>query len=567
MKGRAWLGWAVAFAVAAAAPSSASDTGAWLAGWAGDGHSPWLLALAIAVATFLSEDLACITAGILAAQGHLSLPLAIAASFFGIFAGDLLLFLGGRHLGRPLLRRAPLRWLVKEPALQDSAAWFARQGPRVIVLSRFLPGTRLPTYVAAGLSHVPLRSFLFFFLLAALLWTPILVWLASALGGRMYDWFAQYSRYTLLTLVLAALAIAVVVKVLVPLGSFRGRRLLLSRWRRWTRWEFWPPWVFYPPLLAYLAWLGLRHRSLTVFTAANPGMPAGGFLGESKGDILDGLRDAAPWVARHTRIQGPDPVGQVRRFLSGIGSAFPVVLKPDVGQRGLGVCIARDEEAVARYFRVPRPLTLAQEFVEGREYGVFYYRRPDESRGHVYAITDKRFPELTGDGRHNLEQLILRDPRAVCMAKYHLHAHRERLAWVPASGERVPLVELGTHCRGAVFRNGQALVTPALEDAIDRISRVYAGFHFGRYDLVAASPEALAAGRDFKVIELNGVSAEATSLYDPDHSLFAAYRILAGQWRIAFEIGAANRARGVRPATVRELWTLVRRYEPAPEAG
>src|SRR6266581_4633806 len=72
----------------------------------------------------------------------------------------------------------------------------------------------------------------------------------------------------------------------------RGRRHLVSTWRRCTRWEFWPPWLFYPPVLAYVFGLMVKHRSATIFTAANPAILAGGFIGESKYDILQGLSRA-----------------------------------------------------------------------------------------------------------------------------------------------------------------------------------------------------------------------------------------------------------------------------------
>ena len=48
------------------------------------------------------------------------------------------------------------------------------------------------------------------------------------------------------------------------------------------------------------------------------------------------------------------------------------------------------------------------------------------------------------------------------------------------------------------------------------------------------------------MIELNGVSSEATNLYDPRGTLRAAYGTLFRQWEIAFRIGASNRARGAR---------------------
>src|ERR1700741_1301692 len=89
---------------------------------------------------------------------------------------------------------------------------------------------------------------------------------------------------------IAALALAL--KFGVGAATERGRRWMVSTWRRSTRWEFWPPWVFYPPLLAYLACLMVKHRSATLFTAANPAILAGGFVGESKYDILLGLSAA-----------------------------------------------------------------------------------------------------------------------------------------------------------------------------------------------------------------------------------------------------------------------------------
>jgi len=64
----------------------------------------------------------------------------------------------------------------------------------------------------------------------------------------------------------------------------------------------------------------------------------------------------------------------------------------------------------------------------------------------------------------------------------------------------------------------------------------------------------------FQVIELNGVTSEATSIYDPAKALFDAYRTLFAQWRLAFAIGAENRERGVAPAGLLALAKLVGRY-------
>jgi hypothetical protein len=119
----------------------------------------------------------------------------------------------------------------------------------------------------------------------------------------------------------------------------------------------------------------------------------------------------------------------------------------------------------------------------------------------------------------------------------------------------VQLLEIGAHCRGTLFLNGARHLTDELAAATDRVSKMFPGFYFGRYDVKCASVEDLRAGR-FTILELNGVSAEPTHIYDPEVSIWEAYRVMFRQWRLAFEIGAQNRRRGFTPTP---LLTLVRR--------
>lgn len=517
----------------------------------------------IAGSTLISEDLSCIGAGLLVAAGRLAYVPAMLASLIGIFVGDVLLFLFGRVLGRPLLARPPFRWFVSASRLEKSSVWFRERGPAVILASRFLPGTRFTTYVAAGVLRTSFWTFMLWFGIAALLWTPLLVGAAALVGTPV---LAVFRRYELLALP-AALIVLVVVGVAsrtVPLlFSWKGRRLLQAAWRRTTRWEYWPPYVFYPPVVLYGIGLGIRHRGLTTFTAANPAIPAGGFIGESKAAIFRGLAGAGdampPWCLLPAGPSAPERVSEVRRFAAEAGLALPIVLKPDVGQRGSGVAIAKSWDEVEAYLAGAPYDVLAQAFVHGPEFGVFYVRRPSERHGRIFAITEKEIPVVRGDGRRTLEQLILDDPRTLPMASIYLDKQHARLHEVVPDGETVPLVELGTHCRGAYFHEGMGHLTPELEKEVDRVTRTFDGFYFGRYDVRSPSVEAFHRG-EFKVIELNGVTSEATSIYDRTHGVFDAYRTLFAQWRLAFEIGAENRARGTHPAGLFSLLGMLARY-------
>jgi len=511
--------------------------------------------LAAAAATLVSEDLTCVAVGALAGQGRVPLAWGVLACAVGIFVGDVLLFLAGRFLGRPAVGRPPLAWFLSAERVERSSAWFRAKGPVVILASRFLPGMRLPTYFAAGVLRTSFAAFALWFALAVGLWTPLVVWGSSRISGELGDRVGVLQGRLGLALLTSVVLAFLVVKLGVPALTWRGRRLLVSRWRRLTRWEFWPAWVVYAPLVPYIAWHGLRTGRLLGFTAVNPAYPLGGFVGESKADILRGLDRAAEGHLLATALVRAElPAAErwraARRMLDAHG--LPLVVKPDVGQRGSGVVIARDEDALRAAVLGAESDVLVQEYAAGPEFGLLYVRRPDEGHGRVVSTTEKRLVEVAGDGRRTLERLILEDERAVCQARFFLDRHAASLERVPAAGERVPLGELGTHCMGAVFRDGRHALTPRLEAEIDRVARAIEGFHLGRFDVRAASVEELGEGR-FAILEVNGVTSEPGHVYHPGSSLLRGWRTLARQWRTACEIGAENARRGARTARPGEL--------------
>lgn len=515
--------------------------------------------VSLALLTLLSEDLACATAGLLVARGELPFGWAAFACFLGIFIGDLGLYALGRGIGWVALERAPLRWFVSPESARAAADWFRRRGYRVLFLTRFLPGSRLPTYLVAGLVRCPLVVFAGALALAGALWTPAVVGLA-AWGGRILGPGHDTSVVVALGVLFAALWI--VTHVIASLVTWRGRRLLLSSWRRLTRWEFWPAWLVNAPLVLHWLWLSLRYRSLTLFTAANPGIPTGGLVCESKSEILSGFR-GDPRIARFRLLPVALPAAErleaAEAFLADEGLDYPLVVKPDIGLRGKGVAVLREREALARHLEGAAEDVIVQEHIHGEEFGVFYARFPDQP-GRILSVNGKVFPVLTGDGTRSLEELILADDRAVCQARLHLERHRTELSRVLAAGERFELVEIGNHCRGTMFTDQRRLATPALHAELDDLSSRIPGFFFGRYDLRAPSRAALERGEGLRILELNGVAAEVAHIYEPGSSLVAAYRDLFAQWRLAYAIGDATVREGAKPMRLGELLRQVIRH-------
>lgn len=457
----------------------------------------------LALSTLLAEDVACIAAGALVASGQLGFAEATFACFIGIVVGDLGLYAAGRAA------RRPLQWLVAADKLERASRWLAQRGASVIFLSRFTPGMRLPVYVAAGALRTSACTFCLWFIVASALWTPALVGFSASLGE----------------------------KASVPLTVGAVAFMLARKYaRRFGHWEFWPMWMAYIPVVLWVLALAVRYRSLTLFTAANPGIETGGFAGESKSLILERLR----------------PSGAVAPAADGV---FPLVVKPDVGERGTGVSIVHTADELNRALEAIEGPAILQQYIPGLEFGVFY------NQGRITSITEKRFPVVTGDGRRTLKELIRADARAAIIASVYFKRHD--VARVPIRGETVQLVDVGSHCRGAVFLDATHLLTEALERRIDAISKTHPGFFFGRYDVRTPSVEAFQRG-ELTVIELNGVSAEPTHIYDPRVSLWNAYRALLRHWSNAFRIGAENRARGARPTPLMELLRIASRHAHSP---
>jgi len=381
---------------------------------------------------------------------------------------------------------------------------------------------------------------------------------------RLAHWLNAYKHGGLILLA-SGLALFLVLQVTRRATRNLNLRKLATILGRLRHWEFWPAWLFYFPVGIYCLWLAIKYRGLGLPTAANPGMFSGGVIGESKAEILEELSLTSPsFTAGAALVSGDTFEARLRsldEILARLNLGYPFVLKPDVGQRGVGVKLIHTHEQAEDYLRRTSAPLVAQQYAAGPfELGVFYYRFPHEERGHIFAVTEKIFPVLVGNGRSTIAELIRQDPRARFMADTYLRRFESRRDEILAAGETLKLVEAGNHAQGCIFRDGMHLSTPALVERINEISQKLSGFYSGRYDIRFSNEDDLRAGKNFQIIELNGAASEATSIYDARNSLVTAYRTLFRQWDLVFAIGAANRKRGCTPSRLSVIWNEWRKY-------
>ena len=514
----------------------------------------------IALGTLVSEDATCIATGLLIQRGHVGITSGILACLSGIYLGDLGLWALGRLCGGAALKWPWAARRLSHQSVRDARAWLERHARGRDRWQPLSAGTRFALYVVAGMLRLPGSVFALWSLIAAVLWVPTLVLLTAALGDAFVARVSPLIGNGWLAPLVVALVALFVLHRARGLARGSAARRIAARLARWARWEFWPTWLFYLPVTVYIGWLALRHRGLSTVTAANPGMPDGGLVGESKYDILQQLPPA--WTVQSVLVEAgsvTDRVQQLRADVDARGWPFPLILKPDVGQRGAGVRLAASWDAVNAYLVAVQDKVVAQPFHPGPyEAGIFYYRLPGCARGRIFSITDKHFPVLVGDGVSSVESLIWSHPRFRLQAATFIARHRPELSRALGVGERFTLAIVGNHCQGTLFRDGRHLWTPALEQRVDEIARAYRGFHVGRFDVRYTDVDAFKAGRDLAIVELNGVTSEPTNIYDPDGTLLNAYRQLFRQWSITFAIGAANRRAGARVSSLHRLATLAK---------
>jgi len=320
---------------------------------------------------------------------------------------------------------------------------------------------------------------------------------------------------------------------------------------RLFNWEYWSFNTIYIPI--YIIWIGLcvRARSFFFFAAANPEIKNGGFLNESKKEIVSLIpREIHP---KTIFFSVPSNADIVLDDLKKNEFRFPLIGKPDIGGRGRGIKALRNESDLRDYLKSTYMDFHIQEFVSYKnEVGIFYYRYPDSPRGKISGIVGKEFLKVTGDGITSVKNLLLKSKRAILQLKKLEQTNAELLQEVPAQGEERVIVPYGNHARGAKFLDHSNLVTERLTETIDRICRQIPSFYFGRLDIRFNTWDELERGLNFSIIEVNGAGSEPTHIYDPKHSIFFAWKEIIRHWIILWRISRMNHKRGFRYLSLKE---------------
>lgn len=309
----------------------------------------------------------------------------------------------------------------------------------------------------------------------------------------------------------------------------------------------------------FFFWLvqALRARDVFFFAAVNPAIPTGGFFGEEKHKIYALI--PPHYLPKMVFLQAGTSHEEILSRINASGLTYPMVCKPDVGERGMHVKIVHDEQALHDHVSKMTGGVIVQEYISyPLELSILCHRFPNSSRKAVTSICRKAFLSVTGDGVSTLAQLIQTNPRAI-LQKNAL-SKRMDLNAVPAKEEEVLLEAIGNHCRGTQFLNANEWINPDVEKTILSMLDQMEGVHYGRFDLRTSSVEDLEAGKNFLVMEFNGVGSEPAHIYDPSYPLRHAYRDIWRHWQILYFISREQKKGGVSSMPLKQGLASLRTY-------
>ena len=311
------------------------------------------------------------------------------------------------------------------------------------------------------------------------------------------------------------------------------------------------------PLVPWWVYLSIRARSFTYFTAANPGIEHSGVFGESKIDILNKIDQQ--YLPKTIFFKADATPFQVMERLKKASLPFPIILKPNVGERGNEVAKVDNDSELTSYLNANDADFIVQEFVDYEtELGILYYRFPNHDETGITSVVAKEFLAVEGNGASTITELLEQSDRG----RFQIESLRERLGSemdeILPKGERRNLEPIGNHCRGTKFLSGMDLINDQLIKVFDQVAKNIDGFYFGRFDLKVSSIADLYQGKNIKILELNGVTSEAGHIYDPKYSIFKAWYEAGRNMHVMYRVCKENMKNGVKVTPFFEMLRLVR---------
>lgn len=133
---------------------------------------------------FFPGDSLLFTAGLLASQGLLNIYVLVGLMTLGAILGDSVGYWFGKSVGPKIFTREDSFFFNKRH-IERTQHFYAKYGPKAVVLARFVPVVRTFTPILAGVGTMPYRLFLRYNIIGGILWGTGVTLLGYFLGSAI----------------------------------------------------------------------------------------------------------------------------------------------------------------------------------------------------------------------------------------------------------------------------------------------------------------------------------------------------------------------------------------------
>jgi hypothetical protein len=324
--------------------------------------------------------------------------------------------------------------------------------------------------------------------------------------------------------------------------------------------EYWNANIYIAPVVVYVAYLAAKARSPLFFTAANPAIPTGGMVGEDKADISNWI--PPQYRPKNCTIAASDSMENIKISLEKAHLQFPLIIKPAVGCRGLMVKKVENlSEIMEHILRFPTNFLIEEYIDYAVEAAVLYWKNPETGESGIQSIAGKKFLSVLGDGKQSVECLLLQNPRGILQMERLKIEKPALLKQIPRMDEKIIVEPIGNHCKGTKFLDYNQLITPEMVLSFDKIQADLPGIYLFRLDLKVPSILDLQAGKNIKILEINGVGSDPAHIFDPNTRFFEIWAAYFRLWKKIYEVSTALHRQGVPYMTLKEYRTFAKKQK------
>ena len=164
------------------------------------------------------SDLVVVIGGSLVATGVISFIPAVLLTTFGSVAGFMILFYFGSTVDKKVVHSGRYKYIPVD-AIEKVELWFKRYGYYVIVVNRFLPGTRSVISFFAGMSMLDVKKSAILATISAIVWNTIIIYLGYIFGNNVVLIDKYLSTYSNI-----AIAVTVIVVIVLLIKFYLSRK-------------------------------------------------------------------------------------------------------------------------------------------------------------------------------------------------------------------------------------------------------------------------------------------------------------------------------------------------------